>query len=219
MWESYLDEGSFEYTGTIVDAYFGVNPEYNADTVRITLKLEDLDGIDRDDWTEGYNVGKVEKFDVVDGGATLEPVTPKTKPNTRSGYGEFIRKLGEILPSEVKAELEQRGNPFQAHIYKGLRLRFASQEKSFKNQADETVTYNVRMPVEYAGQGEVAAAAEASTNGNTEALRNTLETLARAASSHDQFVERALQVKGVTDHDDLLTEIVDEAGLYATARA
>ncbi len=222
-WDEQFSDNAFSFTGTVVEARFKVDPDYNANTVRLVLTLGDLDGVDQDTREEGYNVGSTDKFDAVEAGTQLEPVG-KNKPSGRSGFKQFLDALLKAMPADARDELVSRGNPYTATIFEGLRIYFEERTEKIKFRDDEEAK-EIRRMLPAGFEGYVDVAAGASTNGalsdeQLAELRSQLQSIAAESSTHQDFVTKALAIEGVTDIDPLVDEILDagELGFFQQAK-
>lgn len=213
------DDGFVEsYEGTIEEARFDYDPEYrDGETPQLYLELDNVtteEDVDLDD-TATLRFGVGNGWEVVDNGSAVERDDGKNKgfhPKTRVGI--LIDRLIEIGAVEAIAA---RGLPTEAKVWEGLRFRFERHTEDYGQIDGENVKVDFMLPAELIGEES-----KASSNGNgsgNKAVRAKLVKLAKNAASHDDFLDAALDIDGVTDDDELFAAVSDdsEAGFYASA--
>ena len=169
-----------------------------------------------------------------DGGETAVSEKGRAKFNSSSIYGRIVDSAiadkgdgGLGLGNIVKG----RGRPTQAKIWTGLTFRMKQVEFNYGGEIGKKSRL---MPVEFLGENRdpadfaesgtsdaqaagQTASAPAASNGTGD-LKTRLEQLAKATDSHAAFVDKALEIPEVSEDAALLESVVDEKGLYASAR-
>jgi hypothetical protein len=236
-WETEQGGVLEEFTGTIVDAKFSYADSYmNGQQLLMMLEME-VEGEQDPERRERmlmYSVGS--GWDAAEGGAAAINERGTAKFRRSSMYGrliEFARNTPELLE-----ELERRGDPTKAKVWEGLRFHMAPQKIEF---GPGIAAQEKLLPVEYLGvagnkterankeaeKQEAAvtstSAESSTTNGssapNRKALEVKLKMLAKKSATHEEFVDAAVEMDGVTDDEELLGRVVDADGIFAEARA
>lgn len=209
-----------EFTGDVTEAWFATDAQYrNGEVVRLHLKVATPDS-DEGFVEQRYGCGP--GWASFDGGKTVKHESANAKFNKNTAYGKLINAVLELVGVEA---MEGRGNATEAKSWVGLGFRFGPVTDSFKDKDGNVQEYAVILPLEIAeeggsGKAEAAPAAKASSNGAVpKALMAKVKSLAKKADTHEEFVDAALEVDGVADNDELLAQVVDEAGIYAEVRA
>jgi hypothetical protein len=231
-------------TGTIAEAWFGKNEQAegpNADRVYLFWRLINLESEEGyDEWVARLSIGN--GWEPVDGGARVVREDGGNKPfNNSTDYGKVInRVLGANGGKEGKAfegqfngafdVLKSKGNQYQADVWVGMRFEFDTEEFSSTINGED-VTWSRLLPQKYVGadgrtggaggDAQSATATEAPAQNGAGSLESQLVAIAKEASSHSEFVERALSVDGITDDGALLAKVADDSdnGIYAQAQA
>ena len=180
-WDDAIGSGFLDrYIGTITQATFGIDEEYNDETVRLMLDIELVDTLDDPDannepgdvFSEAFNAGNVSTLEVVDGGKSVGRVDGRrVKFNNKSGVGQLLAlALGKsIQTSEGPVEMEDavklqeilrgRGNFWDANVWVGLTFEFRRLPFGFKNDDGEHVTYERIYPVRFVGEADASGGA------------------------------------------------------------
>lgn len=259
IWEKEGESGlldNFEFT--VTKSWFGTHEKYQGGQV-VLLQWEGVtDSLDypiNNVWYS-FGTGWISK----DGGLTIEHESgnPEKFFQKNSQYNRIIRRCVDDFG--LKDLMEDRGDPFHADIWVGLKfLMVAEEQQQIKNR--ETGQMESPRPkvmpakflgvVESNGTGAKAATAKATTTATTstatgsetpkekmERLRAEKAAVAASAGAggeltlRDQVIEAlkghlddfeaaqtaALAVDGVMENDDLITELMDEEGLFKTVR-
>lgn len=166
------------YAGDIEDSWFGTNPNVNeGQTLLLHLKTTNLEPTDPDEETEQtelvqtYSCGSGWRTE--DGGKTAtHPAGARRLFHASSLYGKIIDSVkGELAGygdnaktpdgNPVKVDLtslmdviRERGNPMEADVWKGLRLRFEEVHFDYgiNRKTQEPMKSNRAMPVEFLGE-------------------------------------------------------------------
>lgn len=175
------------YAGDIEDSWFGTNPNVNeGQTLLLHLKTVGIQPTDPDEETEQeelvqtYSCGSGWRTE--DGGKTAtHPAGARRLFHASSLYGKIIDSVkGELAGygdnaktpdgNPVKVDLtslmdviRERGNPMEAEVWKGLRLRFEEVHFDYgiNRKTQEAMKSNRAMPVEFLGEvGKPAAKAK-----------------------------------------------------------
>lgn len=169
-------------------------------------------------------------WDSLDGGKTARHESGKPKRwNANTHMGLWIDRC--IKELDLGKTLSGRGDGNEAKVWVGLKFHMKQKQFGFKNnQTGEDVSYSRLLPEAFLGEvgGEAKAPAKAekkaeangSSNGaGNKVLLAKLKTLAKKHDTHEEFVDAAMELDGVTDDEEILNSVVAEDGLYATARA
>lgn len=226
------------YEGTVVDAWFGTDPGYNADTRMLFLKMA-TDAPERPEHEERYNLptgwetwdaGKSVEYKGADGEAK-----PDKLFNKASQVGQLIEHVA--LMSDALEVLRGRGNPRTAGVWVGMRFFWEEESKPYKFKDRETGemrtgTTNKNFPTKYLGTVDtLMSPAVQSASADTPSNGSTPQTPLDRLSDTDRIVfgawaksmEHPAWVDKVMDHDggrvcadqELVAALADDAGLYA----
>ena len=228
-----LDDFEFEVT----KAWFARSAEYQNGEILILHLEGKTDSPDTPTTTETYPCGR--GWESLDGGKTARHESGAPRQfNKATAIGRLIdRCVKDLGMAEV---LAGRGQATEAKVWEGLKFHIKREEETFTIKG-ETRTTNRPLPQAFLGVagGETttkdaasgsggddkaakiaaAKAKAAAKNGGGSALEDQLKALAREHPTHEAFVDAAMDLPGVTDDDDLLQRVIDEAGLYAEARS
>ena len=234
-------------TGTIAEAWFGRNEQAEgpgADRVYLFWRLINLETEEeQDEWVARLSIGN--GWEPIEGGAKVVREDGGSKPfNNSTDYGKVInRVLGQNGGKEGRAfegqfdgafeVLKGRGTQYQADVWVGMRFDFDTEEFSSTINGED-VTWNRLLPQRFVGMDERVAGDTSSTAPSTESVAATtpssgsspngveqqLAELARNCETHDEFVNKALQVDGVSSDQALLAKVADrgDSGLFAQAK-
>ncbi len=218
-----------EYDATVDDAYYGTDPNYMQGTVPLLhLRLVNItvDGAPfegADEFVEKYSIGN--DWEIVDGGARV--VNTKrddiTIPNARSKYGMIVKSLRTGELQSAGAVMEQRGNPNEAKIWKGLRFTFKRTPVNYGKNIGER---EIVMPVAFLGsedglsvfEPDQSGSERVSGNGSQAEIRDRLAMLARNVATYAAFMDDATKIPEVLRTPELL-ELVTGPEFYNAARA
>src|SRR5437762_1581166 len=121
-----------DYEGTVVDAWFGIDTQYNPDTTLLWLKMQ-TDVPETPEFVEKYSCGGDWKS--FDGGKTIEhPKMDSTNPvpNKNSAYGKLITAAVQAAGKEgMERELRNAGHPREASTWVGTKWFMESVENTF----------------------------------------------------------------------------------------
>lgn len=216
-----------EFTATVESSKFATDVNYRDGQVP---RLEwDLVRVENDEdvqveepMTEKFGVGN--GYVVIDDGAGVEREDGNTKRkfNKKSRYGEIIDRVVKNTDGAFDGLLDlvqERGTPNEAEVWVGLRFEFSRVNASFRNDDDELIEYDYILPSKFLGVDQDVAQPTGKSGAGS--LREQVEQVARDSSDYEEFVSKALAVKGVTSDKELVAAISDESddGLYAQASA
>ena len=173
-------------------------------------------------------------WDTLDGGKTARHESGNAKKgiNNNTDYGKFIDAC--IKELDLGSVLAPRGEATEAKVWVGLKFHMKQKEFSFpdKQNPGQNVEYYRLLPQAFLGEvgGEEKAPAKESkpagsgSNGATngaaaKVLLAKVKAEAKKHDTHEAFVDAAMNIDGVADDEDLLTQVIDPDGLYAAARA
>lgn len=209
-----------EFTADVKDAIFAFDPEYN-DGETLVLKL-DIQSDDAEVGREGngsdtilYPMGK--GWETGDKGKTTRHESGKAKNfNSSSGYGLMIASALEV--EALSDVLKKKGGPTDSAIWKGLNLDFKRVEHPYVMDGEartrrvlHVVGYNAANAAKGA-KGAKADTATAAAPAISAKLKLQLKNLAKSATDHDDFIEKAItDVEGVSGDDAVEAMVMDEA--------
>lgn len=220
---------------TVEESYFTTDARYNSgETLLLRWKGHAVDA----DTGEQVLFGKDEDEEVGevsfpcgggwltnDGGETAEHDSGRAKKgfNKNSAYGKVIdRALGDFNLGQV---LMDRGRPQEAKVWVGLKFLMKYEETDYGGEIGKRSRL---MPVSFEGEADGGAAVPSTAAAPTtetanvpsnQVLEDQVKAIAAASSTHSEFLDKALEVEGVSDDPVLLERVVDEAGLYAEVKA
>lgn len=198
-----------EYVGTITSGEFGVDEDYNDETVRAMFDIElvshddpDVDLEPGDVLHEAFNAGKTSTWEASADGRTISRVDGK-RPRfaSQGGYGRLIEmvmpgKKDSMEGADKLIEvIRERGPATNIDIWKGLTFRFKRLPFSFTNSDNELVEYERTYPVEFLGEGDASG-----TGTGTTASKGKAETAATPAAS-DNKPTRADLIALAAEHE------------------
>lgn len=209
------------YTGTIEDSWFATDLKYQNGEVPLLhwnitdIKAPEADEVP-DEIVEKFSVGN--NWEIVDR-THVEHTSgnPRRKFNSQSKYGRIIGAVvkgrNEAFKGLMEVISERGGDPKDAAIWNGLRFEF---ERVTVNYGGDIGERSFILPSRYVGKdGEVKTGNEATVD--KDAVVAGLVAAREAASSYEEFVAKAFQVNGLTEFDDLVAQVSDPDGFYATA--
>lgn len=232
-----------EMTGTVKDAVFATDAEYNNGET-LLLKLDVL--ADDPEVGEGgaitllYPCGP--GWVATDRGQHAARDDGKNKKfNKASGLALLVASAVECGASDI---LKSRGTPLDASIWMGLKFDFTKKDFSFKGGDGVEVSYNRMLVSKFYGSGDAttaptpAAGASSTTstpttsNGGAPAadldvrVKTKLKLLAKSIRAsngeHDTFVERAFaEVEGVNGDGAAEDAVMayDDKSIWGMAKA
>jgi hypothetical protein len=217
-WET--TSGLFEGPATVVDSYFGYNPEYMGGEVLLLMWDLHPDDPDYEDRREQFGIGK--NWERSKDGKSVKHESGRDKGfSKQSHYGRIIEWAKTIkLADEIEQE---NGDPNDATIWIGRRFRFEQVPSNPMATTDEQKAKTKAMPVEYLGRAEgkkgskgsnEPATSSTASNGQVDvkALRRELIELADGfEGTADEFRDKALRKVEGTD----LEETILDGSFYA----
>jgi hypothetical protein len=193
---------SFDYT--IEDAWFGPEPDSDYPDV-IYLHMRGPAVIDGEIVDEEYKVrfstGK--NWEVIDGGGGVESATGTIKFHERSGMGELVDKVIDLIDEypDLEAILADRGNPVEAATWEGLSFHFERVEHSYTDrETEEERTYSRLVPTSHLGSGGEK---------KTPAKKAPAKKPAAKKGSGDAAMKRAVKKFAKDFEEDEFGEFVD----------
>lgn len=205
-----------DYTGTIVEAWFGVDANYNPDATLLFWKFKVDDppsDLPDGETTERFPVGK--GWQSFDGGDTIEdPERPgRVTLHAQSTYRRVIRTCLEEFG--MGTILENRGSALNASVWQGLKFHMARKEFDYGGEIGKKSRV---YPAEFLGvEGEAAPAAAPATNGSAAVDEELLAELKRVradASDFPSFVDAAMELPGVVSNGNLVRSLASQDGLW-----
>lgn len=209
-----------DYDGVITDATFTTDANIQDGEVlilRLTVQPDEESGYEEQ--VKDLTLGK--GWETVDGGKTARAENGKDlKIISNSKYGKLLDRValdekdGGLGLGEMMAE---RGSAKKAETWVGLKFHWINEKDTFTTKEGTEKTYYTFLPTEFIGDES------SSSNGSTadedkpkkaapatgnKALKAKLTVLAKKAESSDDFQEKALEVDGVAEDDDLLDAVV-----------
>lgn len=194
------------YAGDVEDAWFGTNPNVNeGQTLLLHMKTVNIAPTDADEETEleelvqTYSCGTGWRTE--DGGKTAtHPAGARRLFHASSLYGKIVDSVrGELTGygdnakssdgGAVKVDLtplmdvlRERGNPADAEVWKGLRLRFEEVHFDYgiNRKTQEAMKSNRAMPVEFLGEVGGKATKAKNTSKVTDAAEKAKAKAAKA---------------------------------------
>ena len=216
----------FEFT--VTDAAFLKSAEFKNGEILFLNLTGDTDELGEHEIRVACGPG----WESLDGGKTArhESGNPKKGFNANTHMGLWIDRCVKEL--DLGSTLGPRGEATDAKVWVGLKFHMKQKQFGFKNnQTGEDVSYSRLLPEAFLGDGSGAGASKpaakaekAATNGSSngaagKVLMAKLTALAKKHDTHEEFVDAAMQLDGVTDDDEILNRVIDESALYASARA
>lgn len=219
------------YEGTVIDAHFGSDPQYNPNTRFLQLKMA-TDAPEKPEHEERYNLPP--GWETWDGGKTVEhesKVVGKTF-NMNSQVGQLVTKLLQNAPEAVDV-LRSRGKMNEASPWIGLRFFMEETAKpySFKNDKGEQVegVSTKNHPTKFLGVSDDVAAPQtlpgavappvAAPELISAADRVVLKAMAKT-QEHGEWVENVMGYDAgrLLSNPELVSMLADESGLYLTLK-
>lgn len=219
-----------DYEGEVVDSWFAVDDKFG--NTQLFLK-QSTDSATVPEITERFSVGGSWKS--FDGGKTVENQEnpDKTKIHESSRYGLLIRRCSDTVDKGgldmLDTFIERGHSPREAAMWLGLRFSWAQFEKPYTmKQEDGTKTEGIskfNLPVAFLGaegnptsggstSSDQASAPSTALDGLSDELVAQLKETRQAASSHGEFVDKAIGLTGVLGNDTLVKAIADENILW-----
>lgn len=204
---------------TITESRFGYDERYMSGEVCLLLWTGTTDNADVPEVTQLIPLGG--GWTTEDNGKTVVHESGKERNFNRSSvYGRIIDRC--IKEFGIGDLLRAKGSPFEAKTWEGLRFHMKQEDLSY---GEGIGTKQRVMPVEFLGEAEeggtakAAAPAKAASAGATAAagggwrddkgMMAKLKVAAKKSADGDAFIDAALEVDGVTAHDDLVEAITD----------
>lgn len=210
-----------DYEGTVVDAWFAIDANYNKDAVLLFLQFEtDIEATPV--VTERYNCGP--DWQSFDGGKSVQHPT-KHKFNKNSQVGILVDKVAGLAGDVMR----ERGPATNAGTWIGTKwFMEAVTRKGTRRDTGEEWESTKNYPSKFLGvaeAGEAGATVGNGTSGPSGDLLSTLdphlvaqmEVLANTLT-HAEWVDKMMEVDGVLANDKLVAALVDESGLYASLK-
>jgi hypothetical protein len=214
-----------DYEGTVVDAWFGVNPQYNADVTMLFLKMQtDVDS--SPEVTEQYNCGP--DWQTIDGGKTVIHPT-KMKFNRQSQAGILVDKVTELAGKEMR----ERGMPpttalswvgsrwfMEAVTREGTRRDTGEKWQSTRNYPAKFLGFSDGSDIQalHDGSGMAVGTPRSPLDSLDPAAVAKVTTLAKTLT-HAEWVDKVMEIEGVLANDELVVLLPDADGLYAQLRS
>lgn len=242
-WDDAVGSGLLdEYVGTISNAEFGTDPEYNdGETVRLMVDIvvdshdePDVDIDPGDTVEEAFNVGHVDTWEILDNGEGVAKVDGKRiKFNNNSGYGRLIASVNPRSKTAMEGAdklaeiLQSRGPGNKADIWEGLTFRFKRLEFSFTPKGEDEVVYYRTYPVEFLGEngadtssskGKSKGKSKSKDDDNEGPSRADLLALAAEHETYSKFLAAAMsKYPGVEDGEHAEDLMREKDGIFAEA--
>jgi hypothetical protein len=219
--------GITDFTITVTNAFFEIDPNYSAATGSDTYFLHwegttDVEGheqMTRDGFHPKWALDP--DFMSMDGGKTVV---------SQSGKGKLGKAVGRMMGAASNA-LRDAGlkdspespfnkpgaSPRDASVWIGTTWYLTEVTREFGNGMKATD----QLPTKYITTGAPApaaapAAAPAPAAPADNALRAAVIEVANAAANHGEFVSKAMAIPGVSADSQLTQEIVNPTGIYVT---
>jgi len=175
-----------------------------------------------------------------DGGKTAEHEKGRKRFINSSIYGRLIDRCVKDLG--MMDLMLRRGDPRVAKVWEGLKFHLKREKIEFGSKLEPIERL---MPDKFLGEvkggkltpakataarpkqetkpKEEAEAKEETVAGSDDKKRKLLlaklKAEAKKAASFDEFYEKAVEIEGVTDDEEILAQVIDEeAGIYAQAK-
>lgn len=223
-----LDEGSIfdDFTGTLVDAYFGTDARIDNGQTLLLITTFESPELDKPNVVM-FSCGKGWKQE--DNGARAVREDGAKKNFTKnSSIGLFIQNALKV--GAGPAMKKNGGSQFNAASYIGLKLHMKATEIDYGKEIGKKKKL---VPVEFLGvDGELAAggASGGATNAkpatSTKAaddspLMEAVKSIAAEAASHEEFMEKAFAIPGVEDDTKLAAAVMSTkpGSIWSVAQA
>ncbi len=223
------------YEGTIVDAWFGTDPNYNPDTRMLMLKMT-TDAPEKPEHEERYNLPP--DWETWDSGKTVEhksEAESKTKTKTfnmASQVGQLIVHIRENCPEAIDV-LRARGTMREAGL--SFFWEETAEVKRFKDKQTgewREVTVTKNFPTKFLGVAETLIGGVSSdqvpvddSSPETQLLSTADKVVVKMLSKsneHGVWVEKVMEFDGgrLLTNPELVAALADdgEGSLYATLR-
>ena len=214
-----------DYQGKVVDCWFGNDSKVGNGQVLILFLKMQTDVPEHPEWTERYTCGP--DWQTIDGGKTAVHPTKK-KFNSNAQAGIFVDKA---LAVGAGPDLKSRGlPPTDAAAWLGTSWYMEAVERTGKLQ-DGTDFKSVRnYPSKFLGiDGNMVMAGTprpqdsvAESSGGTTGVLAGLDEVAVAQMTgwaktltHTEWLDRVMELEGVTANEELVIALTDEQGLYS----
>lgn len=157
-----------------------------------------------------------------DGGETVVSEKDGANFNRNSQVAKLFTKVWEVAP-EVPAKWHSDGEtPMIANIWVGTGWLMKEVSEKYKIEGQERETIR-NFPAAFLGwfdAGEISGHGQAPDPAEAEnTLIQSLKPLALAHDSHEDFVNAAIAMDGVTGYPGLVKRLADPDDLYASLRA
>ncbi len=222
-----LDEGfSVSFDFTVGLAYFGTRAEYNnGDTCLLILEGEDENGEDKSMF---MSVGKGwaasddsrlaihhDQNGIPDG---------KTTFLKTSHVGRFINALLELGAGADMEKHTEHPNGTGADTYIGLKMHIETVEVDYGKELGKK---RIPLPTAFLGyeddgaptQAAPAQAQAPAASVEGASVRESVIAVAKSQPDHASFTKIAFTLPGVASDPELMAEIANPAGIFATANA
>lgn len=223
--------GIRDFEFTVTDAYFAQSEKYNekagGEVLFLhwlgTTDLENYPTLGEADFHPSYKVGA--DWTTLDGGKTVTYSGKSKTPRMgggQGGYGGLTGRVAELVPQGPEGAWLDEGHPSDASIWIGTKWYM----EEVTVQPDTQWEKKVLMPTQYLGKdGSPAPAATPSANTavaapaqESSSLRDIVISIARDASSYQEFQAKALQLPNISADTSLIREVLDQNGIYAEAQ-
>ena len=230
-WETEEGGKLAEFKLHVDRAFFGTDQRYNNGQSTLltwegTTDIKDENGNpDEKLGTFNINLPLGKGWETADGlTVTHDSGKPDKGFNKSSIYGRVIdRAIKEFGLGDL---LAKRGDPTEAKVWEDLTFDIKRETIDFGSGLESRSRF---MPTAFLGEGigalgsvsgnGTAAVTAAATVANPAVIKAKLKALAKSSTTHAEFVDKAMELDGVATNDELVGAVVDEAGLYAEARA
>jgi len=235
-----------DFNLTVTDAWFAKDARYKDGEV---LLLHWHGTVEKDGEEEELETPIIfpcgSGWDSYDGGKTAEHEKGRKRFISSSIYGRLIDRCVKDLG--MMDLMIKRGDPKTAKVWKGLKFHLKREKIEFGSKlepierlmpdkflgeagksapAKEAAKPKQETKEEAAVEsGEEAAARsrEEATAGSDDKKRKLLlaklKAEAKKAASFEEFYEKAVEIEGVTDDEEILAQVIDEeAGIYAQTK-
>ena len=137
--------GFDDYVGTVTEAWFAVDPTYNAEALllHMSIKSDDLE----QERVEKFSVGKGWVTEDQGKTAVHETGNPTKKFHQKSAYGMIIdRVVKDDAFKGLLAVLQERGSPTEAAVWNGITLHFRKESIDY---GSDIGTKSKLLPIEW----------------------------------------------------------------------
>jgi hypothetical protein len=208
----------------VVGAHFGINPDYNPDTLLLIWECT-TDDPDVPEVDLSFSLGA--GWETFDGGKTATHERGKTKFSRRSHYGMVIDRC--VKQFGMEDFLGDRGDSWEADIWVGLRFHM---ERESVDYGDDIGKKEKALPTAYLGvagetkpqqeMGQTGQKTGAPTFDGLDRLTASVTVMAKKAADHNSFIDAVMdkypQIAEDDAYEELYTDILDPGGIFAKAK-